>query len=174
MKENQQTKQRDSFNSRFGFVLACIGSAVGMGNIWLFPYRVGQYGGAAFLIPYFLHRPHESEQSLQLCVRKFGDFCRQFLFHIASLFVVFLFLFGKKFGERNPERRADRPQGGKLRLRFAGVEVIQRRLRKHGFHGEVVYRPPALLAQGVYFVEYIHTVLRLLPPRKMRRLLFLS
>ena len=54
MKENQQTKQRDSFNSRFGFVLACIGSAVGMGNIWLFPYRVGQYGGAAFLIPYFL------------------------------------------------------------------------------------------------------------------------
>mgnify|MGYP005770901183 FL=1 len=54
MKENQKTKKRDSFNSRFGFVLACIGSAVGMGNIWLFPYRVGQYGGAAFLIPYFL------------------------------------------------------------------------------------------------------------------------
>lgn len=47
-------KERDSFNSRLGFVLACVGSAVGMGNIWLFPYRVGQYGGAAFLIPYFL------------------------------------------------------------------------------------------------------------------------
>lgn len=54
MEESQQKKQRDSFNSRLGFVLACIGSAVGMGNIWLFPYRVGQYGGAAFLIPYFL------------------------------------------------------------------------------------------------------------------------
>ena len=42
------------FRSRFGFVLACVGSAVGMGNIWLFPYRLGQYGGAAFLIPYFI------------------------------------------------------------------------------------------------------------------------
>lgn len=41
------------FGSRLGFVLASVGSAVGMGNIWLFPYRVGQYGGAAFLIPYF-------------------------------------------------------------------------------------------------------------------------
>jgi len=45
---------RDSFRSKFGFVLACVGSAVGMGNIWLFPYRVGQFGGAAFLIPYFI------------------------------------------------------------------------------------------------------------------------
>ncbi|MGL4653191.1 sodium-dependent transporter [Cetobacterium sp.] len=44
---------RDGFNSKFGFILACIGSAVGMGNIWMFPYRVGQFGGAAFLIPYF-------------------------------------------------------------------------------------------------------------------------
>lgn len=47
-------KTRDTFNTKTGFILACIGSAVGMGNIWLFPYRVGQFGGAAFLIPYFL------------------------------------------------------------------------------------------------------------------------
>ncbi len=46
--------QRDGFKSKFGFILASVGSAVGMGNIWLFPYRVGQFGGSAFLIPYFL------------------------------------------------------------------------------------------------------------------------
>lgn len=45
---------RDTFNSKLGFILACVGSAVGMGNIWLFPYRVGQFGGAAFLIPYII------------------------------------------------------------------------------------------------------------------------
>ena len=47
-------KKRETFQNRFGFVLACIGSAVGMGNIWLFPYRVGEGGGAAFLITYFI------------------------------------------------------------------------------------------------------------------------
>ena len=45
---------RDSFRSKRGFILACIGSAVGMGNIWLFPTRVSAYGGATFLIPYLL------------------------------------------------------------------------------------------------------------------------
>ncbi|MEE0546177.1 MAG: sodium-dependent transporter, partial [Peptococcaceae bacterium] len=45
---------RDVFQSRFGFILSCIGSAVGMGCIWLFPYRVGQYGGFAFLVPFLI------------------------------------------------------------------------------------------------------------------------
>ena len=47
-------KVRDKFSSKMGFVIACIGSAVGMGNIWMFPYRVGEFGGAAFLVPYII------------------------------------------------------------------------------------------------------------------------
>lgn len=46
--------QSKKFNNKIGFILASVGSAVGMGNIWLFPYRLGQYGGAAFLIPYLI------------------------------------------------------------------------------------------------------------------------
>lgn len=52
--KSKTTAKRDNFSNKLGFVLACIGSAVGMGNIWLFPYRIGQYGGATFLIPYTL------------------------------------------------------------------------------------------------------------------------
>ncbi len=48
MKERTKT----TFTNRLGFVLASVGSAVGMGNIWMFPYRLGAYGGAAFLLPY--------------------------------------------------------------------------------------------------------------------------
>lgn len=47
-------KKRDSFNNKWGFILACIGSAVGMGNIWMFPIRVSMYGGGSYLIPYFI------------------------------------------------------------------------------------------------------------------------
>ena len=46
-----QQNQPANFKNRIGFVLASVGSAVGMGNIWMFPYRVGQYGGGSFLIP---------------------------------------------------------------------------------------------------------------------------
>ena len=40
---------RDGFKSRWGFILACIGSAVGMANIWRFPWMVSTYGGMTFL-----------------------------------------------------------------------------------------------------------------------------
>lgn len=51
---NSNNSQNGTFNSKIGFILASVGSAIGMGNIWMFPYRVGKYGGAAFLIPYFI------------------------------------------------------------------------------------------------------------------------
>lgn len=45
---------RETFTSRLGFILACVGSAVGMGNIWLFPTRVSLYGGGTFILPYII------------------------------------------------------------------------------------------------------------------------
>ena len=44
--------KRPSWSSRYSFILATIGSAVGLGNIWRFPYIMGQYGGAVFLALY--------------------------------------------------------------------------------------------------------------------------
>lgn len=51
---SSEKKQRELFSSKFGFVVSCIGAALGLGNIWMFSYRLGSYGGAVFLIPYFI------------------------------------------------------------------------------------------------------------------------
>lgn len=53
MKQTKES-QRGQFGTTLGFIIACVGSAVGMANIWMFPYRTGKFGGAAFLIPYFI------------------------------------------------------------------------------------------------------------------------
>ena len=45
---------RGKFSGRIGYVMAVAGSAVGLGNIWRFPYVAGQQGGALFLIAYIL------------------------------------------------------------------------------------------------------------------------
>ena len=45
-------KERETFASRLGFVLISAGCAIGLGNVWRFPYIVGQYGGAAFVLLY--------------------------------------------------------------------------------------------------------------------------
>ena len=44
--------QRERFGSRLGFILISAGCAIGLGNVWRFPYIVGQYGGAAFILIY--------------------------------------------------------------------------------------------------------------------------
>ena len=49
-KKTSQT--RDHWATKLGFVLAASGSAIGLGNIWRFPYKAGQYGGGAFVIAY--------------------------------------------------------------------------------------------------------------------------
>ncbi len=47
-------KQRENFGSRMAVIMAFAGSAIGLGNIWRFPYLVGQDGGAAFVVIYVL------------------------------------------------------------------------------------------------------------------------
>lgn len=53
---NQSTKikSRETFKTKFGFIWSCVGSAVGIGTIWMFPYRLGQYGGAVFFLEYII------------------------------------------------------------------------------------------------------------------------
>lgn len=47
-------EKREKFTDKIGFILSCTGAAIGLGNIWLFSWKLGKYGGAAFLIPYFI------------------------------------------------------------------------------------------------------------------------
>ena len=46
--------KRENFGSRLGFILVSAGCAIGLGNVWKFPYMAGQYGGAAFILIYLL------------------------------------------------------------------------------------------------------------------------
>ena len=48
------TSKTSQFSSKWGFVISAVGSAVGMANVWGFPYKVGQNGGAAFLVAYLI------------------------------------------------------------------------------------------------------------------------
>ena len=52
--QNQQTGGRESFKSRLGFILISAGCAIGIGNVWRFPYVVGENGGGLFVLLYIL------------------------------------------------------------------------------------------------------------------------
>lgn len=50
----ENVKKRSSFSGKLGYVMAVAGSAVGLGNIWRFPYLAAKYGGGIFLLTYFV------------------------------------------------------------------------------------------------------------------------
>ena len=52
--------KREQFGSRLGFILVSAGCAIGLGNVWKFPYMAGKYGGAAFILVYQVRKvlPH--------------------------------------------------------------------------------------------------------------------
>ncbi|MDE6428090.1 MAG: sodium-dependent transporter, partial [Muribaculaceae bacterium] len=54
MKKEPESKPRAVFATRFGAIAAIVGSSVGLGNIWRFPYEAGMHGGGAFLICYIV------------------------------------------------------------------------------------------------------------------------
>ena len=54
IKEERLVKERETFGSRLGFILVSAGCAVGLGNVWKFPYMTGKYGGAAFILIYLV------------------------------------------------------------------------------------------------------------------------
>lgn len=95
---------RERWKSNFVFVLAAIGSAVGLGNVWRFPYLAFKYGGGAFLIPYLLA-----------------------LFVVGIPLLILEFFLGQKFqaGAINAFKKIDsRLQGIGFAAIFAGFMVV--------------------------------------------------
>ena len=75
---------RDSFGSRFGALVAMAGSAVGLGNLWRFPYLVGENGGAAFIIIYVAFR-YQCQQDMIAYFNSFDGTYVHIIIHLNIL-----------------------------------------------------------------------------------------
>ena len=62
--------KRESFGSRLGFILVSAGCAIGIGNVWKFPYICGAYGGAAFILIYLCFLVILGIPGSRICGRK--------------------------------------------------------------------------------------------------------
>lgn len=94
-KDNNATQTRSTFSSKIGYVLAVAGSAVGLGNIWRFPYLAAKYGGGMFLLVYLIlvvtfgYSMIMTETALGRMTKKspvgaFTKFGNQFSFHFGG------------------------------------------------------------------------------------------
>ena len=61
--------ERESFKSRLGFLLVSAGCAIGIGNVWKFPFITGAYGGGVFVLFYLLFLVIMSFTSIMTCQR---------------------------------------------------------------------------------------------------------
>ena len=84
-----EEEKRGSFSSKFGFVMAAAASAVGLGNLWRFPYLTSHYGGGIFVLVYIIlavtfgFSLMVAEIALgrrtgKSCIRAFGDLCKKY------------------------------------------------------------------------------------------------
>ena len=87
-----EKKKRSKFSSKLGFVLSAAGSAVGLGNIWRFPYLAARYGGGIFLLVYlvlvltFGYTMIIAESAIGRMTRKSPDQCGHSDSHCTLLF----------------------------------------------------------------------------------------
>ena len=71
--------QREKFSSRLGFLLISAGCAIGLGNVWRFPYVTGEYGGAAFVLLYLFFLLALAGAAAACCCTQRAARCRYFV-----------------------------------------------------------------------------------------------